>query len=273
MCVLSRFSHVWLFATLWTVAHQATPSMGFSRQEYWSGLPCPPSGDLPDPGIEPTSLLSPAFVDRFFTISATWETQTEVYNKCNVLESSQNQSPLLVPGKGVFQETSPWCQKSSGPLNTALISICEDAGDAVSLEVENVLSMCMFFGFQLVYSVFPLYFPIPYLGWLACCMHTQLLQSCLILVTPWTVAYQTPLSMGFSRQEYWSGLPFLSPRDLSNPGIEPHLVRILHCRWVLYHWEAPHWQFEPIPEYPDKLTNRAIFQNLFSSSNYDGNFS
>ena len=48
-------SHVWLFATRWTVAYQASLSMGFSRQEYWSGLPFPSPGDLPDPGIEPGS--------------------------------------------------------------------------------------------------------------------------------------------------------------------------------------------------------------------------
>ena len=48
-------SRVWLFATQWMVAHQASPSMGFSRQEYWSGLPVPSPGDLPDPGIEPRS--------------------------------------------------------------------------------------------------------------------------------------------------------------------------------------------------------------------------
>ena len=48
-------SHVQLLATPWTVAYQAPLSMGFSRQEYWSGLPCPPPGDLPDPGIEPRS--------------------------------------------------------------------------------------------------------------------------------------------------------------------------------------------------------------------------
>ena len=47
--------------------------MGFSRQEYWSGLPCPPSGNLPNPGIEPASLASPALAGRFFTTSATWE--------------------------------------------------------------------------------------------------------------------------------------------------------------------------------------------------------
>ena len=46
--------------TLWAVAHRATLSMGFSRQEYWSGLPSPPQGDLPDPGIEPMSPVSPA---------------------------------------------------------------------------------------------------------------------------------------------------------------------------------------------------------------------
>ena len=53
VCMLSHFSHVQLFATPWTVAHQAPWSMGFSRQEYWSGLAFPPSGDLPDAGIEP----------------------------------------------------------------------------------------------------------------------------------------------------------------------------------------------------------------------------
>ena len=55
------------------VTSQAPLSMGFSRQEYWSGLPCPPPGDLPNPGIEPVSLTSPALAGRFFTTSATWE--------------------------------------------------------------------------------------------------------------------------------------------------------------------------------------------------------
>jgi len=53
VCELSCFSHVRLIATLWTVAHQAPLSMGFFSQEHWRGLPCPPSGDLPDPGMEP----------------------------------------------------------------------------------------------------------------------------------------------------------------------------------------------------------------------------
>ena len=55
-CMLSHFTHAWLFATLSTVTHQAPLSKGFSRQEYWSRLPCPLPGDLADPGIEPASL-------------------------------------------------------------------------------------------------------------------------------------------------------------------------------------------------------------------------
>ena len=54
--MLSHFNHIKLFATLWTITRQAPPSIGFSRQEYSSGLPCLPPGDLPDPGIKPMSL-------------------------------------------------------------------------------------------------------------------------------------------------------------------------------------------------------------------------
>ena len=70
---LSRFSRVRLSVTPWTVARHAPPSMEFSRQEYWSGLPFPPPGDRPDPGIEPMSLVPPALAGRFFTTSAIWE--------------------------------------------------------------------------------------------------------------------------------------------------------------------------------------------------------
>ena len=80
-CV-SRFSCAQLCVTLWTVAHQAL-SMGFSRKEYWSGLPCPQPGDLPDPGIKPQSLMSPTLAGRFFTTSATWEAP---YTSCLCLK-------------------------------------------------------------------------------------------------------------------------------------------------------------------------------------------
>ena len=73
VCMLSHFSRVQLCETLWIVAHQAPLCVGFSRQEHWVGLPGPLPGDLPYPGIEPASLMSPALAGGFFTTSATWE--------------------------------------------------------------------------------------------------------------------------------------------------------------------------------------------------------
>ena len=66
-------SHVQLFVVPWTIAQQAPLSIEFSRQEYWSGLPFPIPQDLPDPGIEPMTLESPALAGRFFTTGTTWE--------------------------------------------------------------------------------------------------------------------------------------------------------------------------------------------------------
>ena len=71
--MLSRFSHVWLFVTLWTVALEAPQSMEFSRKEYWNGSPFTSPGDLPYPAIEPTSLKSLELAGGFFITSATWE--------------------------------------------------------------------------------------------------------------------------------------------------------------------------------------------------------
>ena len=87
-------SRVRLCGTPWTVAHQVPLSMEFSRQEYWSGLLFPPSGDLlfppsgvlPDAGIEPTSFTSLALAGGFFTTSATWEAQMYILIICLVLQ-------------------------------------------------------------------------------------------------------------------------------------------------------------------------------------------
>ena len=79
VCVkLSHFGRVQRFAALWAVAHQVPLPMEFSWQEYWSGLPCPPPGDLPDPGIRPASPASPILEGGFFTSGAIWETGTSV---------------------------------------------------------------------------------------------------------------------------------------------------------------------------------------------------
>ena len=81
--VLRHFSHVWLFATQWTIAHQSPLSLGFSRQQYWSGLQWPPPGELPNPGIEPTSLMSPALAGGLFITGTTWEAPLSVYYSRN----------------------------------------------------------------------------------------------------------------------------------------------------------------------------------------------
>ena len=99
-CVCTQsLSPIRVFATPGTVAHQAPQSMGFSRQEYWSGLPFPPPRDLPNPGIKPTSLKLPALSGRFFTTSITWETQKQALlafrAKCSGSSSSQSRTPRL----------------------------------------------------------------------------------------------------------------------------------------------------------------------------------
>ena len=71
--LVAHDSVVRLLETPWTVACQAPLSMGFARQEYWSGLPFPSPGDLPDPGIEPVSLVNPALARGIFTTTTTWE--------------------------------------------------------------------------------------------------------------------------------------------------------------------------------------------------------
>ena len=72
-CMLSRFSCVLLFEIPWSVALQPPLSMRFFRQEYWSGLPCPPPEDLPNLRIKSVSLMSPVLAGVFLTTSATWE--------------------------------------------------------------------------------------------------------------------------------------------------------------------------------------------------------
>ena len=74
-CVLRRFGRVRLFVALWTIACQAPLSTGFFQARILNGLPCPPAGNLPNPGTEPTYLMSPTLAGRFFTTSATWEAQ------------------------------------------------------------------------------------------------------------------------------------------------------------------------------------------------------
>ena len=90
VCVQSHFGRVWLYATLGTVVYQAPLSIEFCWQQYCSGLPCPPPGDLPDPEIKTTYLMSSALAGRIFTTSATREAQWRIIifkylNKINII--------------------------------------------------------------------------------------------------------------------------------------------------------------------------------------------
>ena len=85
---------------LWTVAHQVPLSMGCSRPEYWNGLPFPSQGDLPNPGMEPASLMSPALTGRFSTTSATWET--------NRTQQKSYFCDEITKGSGFQLAHSPW---------------------------------------------------------------------------------------------------------------------------------------------------------------------
>ena len=109
VCMLSCFSCVQLFSTLWSVACQVPLSMGFSRQEHWSGLPCPPLGDLLDPGTEPVSLLSPTLAGRFFTTEPPGKPSVamRVYNggkSVGLLLSSSHQEDRRTGSFNVFQQ-------------------------------------------------------------------------------------------------------------------------------------------------------------------------
>ena len=129
-------------------------SVGFSRQESWSGLPCPPLGGLPDTGMESTSLMSPALAGRFFTTSATWEAQS---------------SEMTVSSQVIWSQmkTQKGC-KNEHTVATRSSSCCR----------------------------------------YCCCCRVSRVRLC---ATPETAAHQAPPSLGFSRQEHWSGLPLPSP--------------------------------------------------------------
>ena len=92
--VPSCFSCVQLSETLWIIAFQAPLSMGFLSQEHWSGPLCPLPGGLPDPGMEPNSLMSTALANRFFTVSTIWEAYEDIYGTINSLSQSEINKPM-----------------------------------------------------------------------------------------------------------------------------------------------------------------------------------
>ena len=126
-CVLCVHSQVQLFVTPWTVARGAPLSMGFSRQEHWSGLPFPPPGHLPDPGIHPWGLEFAALAGGFFTTGATWDSESEVAQSCPTLHDPVDCSPSGSSVHGIFRTkilewvTISFSRGSSRPRDRTLI--------------------------------------------------------------------------------------------------------------------------------------------------------
>ena len=171
---VNSLSHVRLFVTQWTVAYQAPLSKGFSRQEYWSGLPFPSLGDLPDPGIEPRSPTLQAdaltseppgkIIDTRDASKVAAAAAAKSLQSCRTLCDPIDSTPPGSPVPGILQaRTLEW------------VAISFSTAWKWKVKVKTLSRLRLF-------------------------------------STPWTAAYQAPPSMGFSRHEYWSGVPSPSPK-------------------------------------------------------------
>ena len=187
MCVLSRFSCVWLVLTSWTVAHQASLFMGFSRQEYWSGLACPPPGIFLTQGLNP-SLLWLLLCRQILYHWATRQVHSRV-RKCK-----RNQEHMD--------------QRTEGHKPNFNIKVTNDNRVLKYRTTEKKASV-----------------------------HRGVSCSVVSVCNLGDCTCQAPLSMGFSRPEYWTGSPFPSLGDLPDQGIQLMSPCLLHGKQVLFtHW-------------------------------------
>ena len=177
-CVLSCFSHIQLFVTIWTVAFQAPLLMGFSQQEYWSGLPFPTPGDLLNPEIKPTSLASPALAGEFFITVPPGKTYmcVCVYVCVCMYVCMYVYTYIYIYAAKSLQSCPTLCDPINGsPLGSSVPGI---------LQARILEWVAVSFSNEWKWKV-KMKSP----------SHPRL------LATPRTAAYQAPPSMGFSRQE------------------------------------------------------------------------
>ena len=205
------------------IVHQAPLSMGFSRREYWSKLPFPPPEDLPKPGIEPSSLMSPVLAGRFFITSTTWEAPS-----WNRLHSKTRRAIATATAKSL-QSCLALCDPIDGsPPGSSAPGI---------LQARTLEWAAISFSNAWEWKV-----------------NVKSLSRVWLLATPWTAAHQAPPSVGFSRQEDWSGLPLPSRRQICNilchKILEPRCCpkRGLWLAWVrgetamAWEWQEGNWR-------------------------------
>ena len=196
-CIVSRLFTIWTTcyfapvckvlsvisnsATLWTIARQTPLPTGFSRQEYWSGLPYPTPGDLPNPGIEPTSPLSLALAGRFFTTSAIWKAHilcqlSSVVQSCNSLRPlalQHTKLPCPTPSPGACSNSCPSSQWYHPNISSSVVPF---SSRLQSFPASGSFQMSQFFtsGSQSIRysaSVLPMniqdWFPLGWTGWIS----------------------------------------------------------------------------------------------------------
>ena len=241
MCVCAQsLSSIQLFTTPWTIACRTPLSVEFSRQEYWSGLLFPPPGDLSNPGIKPSSLVSLDFTSGLFTSAPPGKPLS--VSECLVTQSCLTLQPMdcSPPGSSVYgilqvsilewvalyspgELPDPWVEPRSPALQADSLP-AKPSGKPLApskwgiklfiVQIFCLLTQVIKLNKCKIYVLTILLFYI-----LHTCLVTQL---CRTFCDPMDcIACQAPLFMGFSRQEYWSGLPFPPPEDLPNPGIIP----------------------------------------------------
>ena len=196
-------------ATPWTIVYQAPLSMGFSRHEYGSGLAFPPPRESSRPRHQ-TCITCISCIGRWILYHyTTWETHLHRYLSVFLWKGGESQA---VQGKGALSLTKHWMGYSpSIPL-------------LVMLSFPGVVRRTFIWSGE----------GKAYLGCLQLlsCVHVWVLSRVWLIVIPWTVAWQAPLSMGFSRQEDCSGCHFLLQGIFLIQGSNPGL---LHCRQILYY--------------------------------------
>ena len=206
-------------------SYQAPLSIGFSRQEYSKGLPCPPPEDLPNPGIELAPYISPALVSSLPLVPPVKpkprgfrRLQSNRKIKGGRLKSVEDRRNKMT------RNAKTGCHQVRDGLQPWTLRIFPHASGALSLESKSKRGVVGFHGSIRIMCV-------------------QLPSHVHLFVIPWTVAGQPLLSMRFFRQEYWSELPFATPGDLPNPGIKPTSPALQVNSLLLSHLGTTHLQY------------------------------